>query len=114
MRAICLLLFLLAAPAGAAVTESLFLTAEERLQQTPQDGALTRLDALIYYGPGQWQAWINGAAVTPQTALPDITVVAVTEQGMTLEQRRGRKSARYRLAPNQSYDWAAGQVVESR
>lgn len=94
-----------------ALPQSLFLTPEELAAAQP--GAArnaTRLDALVYYGPGNWKLWLNGQEVTPATVTPRYAVISVDATQVTLREQLGEQSRTYSLAPSQSYDWVSGTI----
>ncbi|MBP7252668.1 MAG: hypothetical protein KBA75_04200 [Alphaproteobacteria bacterium] len=105
-------------PHGAGAEEipnSLFLTAVEQQDHAaphPTKPGRTSLDALVYYGPDQWQVWINGQAYKPDSQSDALAIIAVTAEAVTLEQKRDAEPVRFTLAPHQSYDWAEQRVVE--
>ncbi len=106
-----LLLWSTAAPAELdALPRSLFLTPQELAAQPGAAHGATRLDALVYYGPGNWKLWLNGQEVTPGTVMPRHTVMSVTATLVTLREQLGDQSRVYSLAPSQSYDWASRTV----
>jgi hypothetical protein len=104
------------AAAAADIPDSLFLTEAEQTPATPPTpGRPTRtaLDAIVYYGPEQWQIWINGRPYKPDSPSDDLTIVAVTAEAVTLEQTRDADGpVRFTLAPHQSYDWTEQRVIE--
>lgn len=115
-RHLLALLFCAALPARAAdIPDSLFLTKSEQTPATPAAQTppnRTALDAIVYYGPEQWQVWVNGQAYNPDSQSAALTIVAVTADNATLEQTRDGTPVRFTLAPHQSYDWAEKRVIE--
>lgn len=100
---------------AAEIPNSLFLTAAEQQDRAAPAAAKpgrTSLDALVYYGPDQWQIWINGQAYKPDSQNDAIAIVAVTAEAVTLEQKLDTEPVRFTLAPHQSYDWAEKRVIE--
>lgn len=100
---------------AAELPDSLFLTNAERTQAAPAAASLptrTSLDALVYYGPEQWQVWINGQAYQPGSTPADFSIIAVTPEQVTLEAQRDGAPVRFTLAPHQSYDWGTQSVRE--
>lgn len=114
---VCILSCLLLAPSALADNApSLFLSPAEEaaLHQHQGEPAVTRLDAIIYYAPGRWQIWIDGRAVDPSAAAPDLTVLDVSPERVRLRQKRGGKQRVFTLAPHQVYLWAEDRVTEAR
>ena len=115
-RLVCLLICLLLSGMKAraeldALPQSLFLTPEELAAAQPGAArSSTRLDALVYYSPGNWKLWLNGQEVTPSTVTPRYAVISVDATQVTLREQLGEQSRTYSLAPSQSYDWVSGTV----
>lgn len=114
-RYVCLLVGLLLWHTTAqaeldALPRSLFLTPDEMTAQPGVTRGSTRLDALVYYGPGNWTLWLNGQEITPSTIMPRYAVINVNATHVTLREQLGDQSRIYSLAPSQSYDWASRTV----
>ncbi len=110
---LCGMLFLLVGPADAEETPSLFLTPKETAGQDSFHQATTRLDAIVYYGPGQWQAWIDGRGFGPNTRDATLTILAVSPETVRFKQRLGTQAREIALAPHQVYLWAENKIVEA-
>lgn len=96
---------------AAQIPPSLFLTTKEQHAPNQQDNTRTTLDALIYYSPTQWTIWLNGTAYTPDSPSSSIHIEQVSAETVTLTQTLGTQSARFTLAPQQSYDWSSKQIL---
>jgi hypothetical protein len=68
------------------------------------------LSALLYAGPNDWVAWINGARITPGLQTKDFTVSAVTDR--YVEIIPSWQEIKIRLAPRQTFHAGKGAVVE--
>jgi hypothetical protein len=68
------------------------------------------LSALIYTGPNDWVAWINGARITPGLKTADFSVSTVTDRYVELIP--SWQDIKIRLAPRQTYHAAKGAVIE--
>lgn len=111
-RIVALIFFLLAVSAHAKDNPSLFLTPAEAIGQDPFHQATTRLDAIVYYRPGQWQVWIDGHAFAPESQDAAVTILAVSPESVRFKQRLGDQDREIALAPHQVYLWAENKIVE--
>jgi hypothetical protein len=98
--------------AASGLGESLFLTQAEQSLQRHFGHALTRLDAIIYFTPSEWQLWLNGNLVSPQHKAPeDLEIIIVQPTHVVLAQRFGEQWRRFSLQPRQAYDWMRDAVI---
>ncbi len=86
--------------------------------ENPADPSPKRLylDSLLYVGPSQWSAWLQGERWTPETKNPELKIVAASPEGLRLrlEPPLVKTGVEIFLAPHQSYDLTSGKVVEGR
>jgi hypothetical protein len=84
--------------------------AEEVIEAAKPKQVNISLSALLYTGPNDWVAWINGARITPGLKTTDFTVSAVTDR--YVEIIPSWQEIKIRLAPRQTYHAEKGAVIE--
>ncbi len=98
---------------------SLFFTNEESAQISAlqaketagrSDDGDIHLEAIMYYGPGDWTLWLQGMRWTPQTDRPDIHVVDVQSDQVRL--RIAGVADDVVLKPHQTFQVATGKIIE--
>ncbi|WP_142849655.1 hypothetical protein [Telmatospirillum sp. J64-1] len=109
-------------PASGGVPPSLMFTQEERdiLDQARQgiDGGLQEnlhLGSVLYRDAGDWVVWLNNIAVSPgQPGLPNVRILEVGHDRVSLAIRRGKGEQEILLYPGQTFLPGTGQVVNGR
>ena len=63
----------------------------------PPSAQAIRLDSLMYFEPSRWIFWLNGKKWTPETREPNIEVLSVTQDSVTLALVSERESGAKRI-----------------
>lgn len=114
-----------ASPAFGQNEASLFFTPTERQtieseirqnppEQTVRSKHLLHLSSILYFAPDRWTIWLQGRRFTPQTQAPDITILQVTADAVSLHYKRAGSSETIQvtLRPHQSVNLLSGSVSE--
>jgi hypothetical protein len=112
----------MASPAFAAdAPSSLFFTADENKtiaaivakEAHPSDASVLRLNAIFYYGPGDWVFWLGKRRWMPGSDEPHLHVMSVGPDEVRLEWQGGKDAPReITLRPHQTLELATGSVIE--
>ena len=110
--------------ADASVRSSLFFAPEEvatiknEAARKPDLFALDEkykltLQSIVYYTPNDWTIWLHNRAWTPATRDPNIHILKVTAQSVTLTATgaNGRKTEPLTLHPHETLNLLTGEVL---
>ncbi|HEU0117901.1 MAG TPA: hypothetical protein VFR09_04635 [Alphaproteobacteria bacterium] len=126
MKYLLPVLLLLAIPAWAETDvpppSSLFYTSDEAgfidasMDKRPASASIAgiHLGAVMFYSAEDWTLWLQNQRWTPDTDKPDLHVMAVQPNEVTLSwtSSPGAKAKEITLRPYQTYEIATGKIVE--
>jgi hypothetical protein len=85
----------------------------ERSNENALENASLYLSTIVYYGPKDWTAWVNGKPISPNDEFSAFKVTAIGPSFIELLVPLSAQGMRpIRLSPNQSFITKSGAIVE--